>query len=119
MTHRAPEAVERRDHHDIDALGFDLHHELVERRAPLLGARDACVDELSHVGPAPCPAILTEVTKLVVAGLIAGAHATVQGGALHWSSSSSGAPAPGRRMGVVRSREPPAPLKWYYRPVWV
>ena len=22
-------------------------------------------------------------------------------------------------MGVVRSREPPAPLKWYYRPVWV
>jgi len=22
-------------------------------------------------------------------------------------------------MGVVRSREPPAPIKWYYRPVWV
>jgi len=22
-------------------------------------------------------------------------------------------------MGIVRSREPPAPLKWYYRPVWV
>jgi len=22
-------------------------------------------------------------------------------------------------MGVVRSREPPAPLKWYYRPLWV
>ncbi len=22
-------------------------------------------------------------------------------------------------MGSVRSREPPAPLKWYYRPVWV
>jgi hypothetical protein len=22
-------------------------------------------------------------------------------------------------MGVVRSREPPVPLKWYYRPVWV
>jgi hypothetical protein len=22
-------------------------------------------------------------------------------------------------MGVVRSREPPAPLDWYYRPVWV
>ncbi len=22
-------------------------------------------------------------------------------------------------MGVVRSREPPAPLTWYYRPVWV
>ena len=22
-------------------------------------------------------------------------------------------------MGVVRSRELPAPLKWYYRPVWV
>ena len=22
-------------------------------------------------------------------------------------------------MGVVRSREPPGPLKWYYRPVWV
>ena len=22
-------------------------------------------------------------------------------------------------MGVVRSRSPPAPLKWYYRPVWV
>jgi len=22
-------------------------------------------------------------------------------------------------MGVVRSREPPSPLTWYYRPVWV
>ncbi len=22
-------------------------------------------------------------------------------------------------MGVVRPQEPPAPLKWYYRPVWV
>ncbi len=22
-------------------------------------------------------------------------------------------------MGVVRSREPPAPLNWYYRPLWV
>ena len=22
-------------------------------------------------------------------------------------------------MGVVRSQEPPAPLKWYYRPAWV
>ena len=22
-------------------------------------------------------------------------------------------------MGVVRSQEPPAPLKWYYRPLWV
>lgn len=22
-------------------------------------------------------------------------------------------------MGVVRSQEPPVPLKWYYRPAWV
>ncbi len=33
---------------------------------------------------------------------------------LLWSARSSG-----RRMGVVRSQEPPAPLKWYYRPAWV
>src|SRR2546427_3325372 len=33
---------------------------------------------------------------------------------LLWSAHSSG-----RRMGVVRSREPLAPLKWYYRPGWV
>ena len=35
-------------------------------------------------------------------------------GHLHFGNSLTGL-----RMAVVHSREPPAPLKWYYRPVWV
>src|SRR5438093_3475982 len=82
MPHGTSEAVEGGDHDDIHMPALDLGHELVERGAPFFRARDAGVDELAHVGPAPRPAVVAEVAKLVVAGLVAGAHTTVQGNAL-------------------------------------
>src|SRR5439155_27256258 len=83
MVHRAPEAVEGGDHDHIDAPGLHLGHELVEGGPALLGARDARVDELAHVGPASCPAVVAEIVKLVVAGLVGGGDPRVERDALH------------------------------------
>src|SRR5438034_1433945 len=94
MTHRTPEAVEGGDHDYIDAPGLHLGHHPVEGGAAFASARGTLIDVLRYLLPAPGTAVVAEIAKLVVAGLVGGAHATVQGNALHWSLSSSGALAP-------------------------
>ena len=53
MPRRAGEPVERRDHDDVPLAGPDVAHKGVERRPPVLRARDAVVHVLDDVRPSP------------------------------------------------------------------
>src|SRR5438876_11062518 len=51
-------------------LCADQTQKLVERGAPFFRARDAGVDEIAHVAPAPRPAVVAEIAKLIAARLL-------------------------------------------------
>lgn len=70
------EAVERRHDDDVDLARLDGRHEPVERRAAVFRARDAAVDVFLGL-PAAGGDIVAKVPELRLAGLVKGAHASV------------------------------------------
>src|SRR5439155_23015450 len=71
---RAPHAVERRDHDDVDLTGSHGGEQPVEAGAPLPGAGHAHIDVLLGL-PAAGGDVLAEVAQLRLAALVPGAHA--------------------------------------------
>jgi len=70
VPHGASEAVEGYDHDDIDAAGFHLDHQTVERWAAILRARDAVIDVLGDVFPSTSTAVVAEIAKLSLGVLV-------------------------------------------------
>jgi hypothetical protein len=74
VAHRAAEAIEGRDHHDIDPPCLHLAEKAIERWPLLPGPGNALVDEFGRVPP-PSRDVRAQIPELRLAGLVWGADA--------------------------------------------